>query len=78
MTSEHYSNRAHAIASSLMATCGADVFPWWDEDSKRWRCRWRNKELSPQVDRLDFHTDQETHQRIVTAWRDEIRADLMK
>lgn len=78
MMSEIYEGRAHAIATSLMATCGADCSVWWDDDSSRWRCRWRGKELSPQVDHLDLQNASETHQRIVTAWRDEIRADLMQ
>lgn len=78
MSYADYDDRCHAIGTAMMARFGADVTVWWDNDSSRFRCRWRGLELSPQVSRLDSQTVQDAHTRIVTAWGDEIRAELLK
>lgn len=70
MMTEHYEQRAKDVGESIMASCGADCSVWWDSDSLLWRCRWRGKELSPQVDNLN--------DRLVSAWRKEIHDDLMR
>ena len=74
---EIYEDRCHAIGTAIHAKTGADVYVWFDKDSNRYRCRWRNEELSPQVPWLEQQTVEETYTRIVTAWRDEMM-ELLK
>lgn len=73
-----FERRSRDVAGDIFSKYGADVYVWWDGDKDRFRCSWRHKELSMQVNMLDGEFVKTARDRMVTAWADEIKAELLK